>query len=116
MKALKDIIYKVSLLSTIGDMDSNVRDIAFDSRKVQKGTALAAIKGTQTDGHAYIDQAVETGATVIICEDMPQQEAEGVAYVQVADSAKALGIMASNFDDQPSEKLKVVASTGTNGK
>ncbi|HLT08928.1 MAG TPA: UDP-N-acetylmuramoyl-L-alanyl-D-glutamate--2,6-diaminopimelate ligase [Cyclobacteriaceae bacterium] len=116
MKALKDIIYKVSLLSTIGDMDSNVRDIAFDSRKVQKGTAFVAIKGTQTDGHAYIDQAVETGATAIICEEMPQQKAEGVAYVQVADSAKALGIMASNFYDQPSEKLKVVAITGTNGK
>lgn len=116
MKALKDILYKVSLVSTYGDMDSSVAHIAFDSRKVQQGTAFVAISGTQVDGHQFINQALQNGATSVICTTLPEAKVQGIAYVQVTDTAKALGIMAANFYDQPSEKLQVVAITGTNGK
>ena len=116
MKVLKDILYKVSLVSTYGDMESSVVQLAFDSRKVSKGTAFVAMKGTQVDGHQYMDQAVQKGATAVICEVMPETKAPQVTYVQVTDTAKALGIMAANFYEHPSENLKVVAITGTNGK
>jgi UDP-N-acetylmuramoyl-L-alanyl-D-glutamate--2,6-diaminopimelate ligase len=116
MKALKDILYKVSLTSTIGDMELGLEGIAFDSRKVTKGVAFVAVKGTQADGHEYIGAALEKGATFIICEELPKVLKEGITYVEVTDSSKALGIMASNFYENPSEKLKLVAVTGTNGK
>ncbi len=116
MKVLKDILYKVSLTSTIGDMDRQVSSIVFDSRKVVERSAFVAIAGTQVDGHEFITTALEKGATVIICERLPEAIIEGITYVQVVNSAKALGIMASNFFDNPSEKIKVVGVTGTNGK
>ncbi len=116
MKVLKDILYKVSLTSTTGDMEVKVKDIAFDSRLVSSGTAFVAIPGTQVDGHDFIPKALESGATIIVCQKLPETLVSGVTYVEVVNSAKALGIMASNFYDNPSEKLKVVAITGTNGK
>lgn len=116
MKAIKDILYKVSLVSTHGDMEAGVDQIVFDSRKVAKGSAFVAVSGTQVDGHRFIPQAIEEGATVIICEQLPDTAVEGVTYVQVLNAQKALGIMAANFYDHPSEKLKVIAITGTNGK
>lgn len=116
MKVLKDILYKVSLTSTIGDMERRVSSIVFDSRKVEERSAFVAVPGTQVDGHDFIATALEKGATVIICEKLPEVIVEGITYVQVVNSAKALGIMASNFFDNPSEKIKVVAVTGTNGK
>ncbi|RIW18728.1 UDP-N-acetylmuramoyl-L-alanyl-D-glutamate--2,6-diaminopimelate ligase [Algoriphagus lacus] len=116
MKVLKDILYKVSLTSTIGDMERRVSGIVFDSRKVEERSAFVAVPGTQVDGHEFISTALEKGATVIVCERLPEVIQEGITYVQVVNSAKALGIMASNFFDNPSEKIKVVAVTGTNGK
>ncbi len=116
MKVLKDILYKVSLTSTIGDMERRVSGIVFDSRKVEERSAFVAVPGTQVDGHEFIPTALQKGATVIICERLPEALQEGITYVQVVNSAKALGIMASNFFDNPSEKIKVVAVTGTNGK
>jgi UDP-N-acetylmuramoyl-L-alanyl-D-glutamate--2,6-diaminopimelate ligase len=116
MKILKDILYKVSLTSTMGDMERAVDSIVFDSRQVVRDSAFVAIAGTQVDGHEYIATAIEKGASVIIGEKLPESLLPGVTYVQVANSAKALGIMASNFFDNPSEKIKVVAVTGTNGK
>lgn len=116
MKILKDILYKVSLTSTIGDMEIRVSSIAFDSRNVMAGSAFVAITGTQVDGHEFIASALTKGATVIICEKLPEEISEGITYVQVVNSAKALGIIASNFFDNPSEKIKVVGVTGTNGK
>ncbi|WP_143959941.1 UDP-N-acetylmuramoyl-L-alanyl-D-glutamate--2,6-diaminopimelate ligase [Litoribacter populi] len=116
MKVLKDILYKAPLTSTIGNMDVEISEIVFDSRKVTQDCAFVAIRGTQADGHAFIDKAVEQGANAIICQDLPETQVAGVTYVQVADSAKALGIMASNYYGNPSEKLKIVAVTGTNGK
>ena len=116
MNILKDILYKVSLTSTTGDMEVAVKDIVFDSRKVGKGSAFVAIKGTQVDGHEYISAALEKGASIVVCEILPQEITPGVTYVQVVNSAKALGIMAANFYGNPSEKMSVVAVTGTNGK
>lgn len=116
MNVLKDILYKVSLTSTNGDMERKVSDVVFDSRKVFENCAFVAVKGTQVDGHDFIALALEKGATTIICEQLPEALATGITYIQVVDSAKALGIMAANFYGNPSEKIKVVAVTGTNGK
>ncbi|WP_026955269.1 UDP-N-acetylmuramoyl-L-alanyl-D-glutamate--2,6-diaminopimelate ligase [Algoriphagus vanfongensis] len=116
MKVLKDILYKVSLISTSGDMEVDVKNIVFDSRKVEDGSAFVAIAGTQVNGHDYIAAALEKGAKAIICEDLPENLTEGITWVQVGDSAKALGIMASNYYGNPSDEIQVVAITGTNGK
>ena len=116
MPALKDILYRVSLLSVSGNMDTDIVSIAFDSRKVEVGSAFIAIRGTQVDGHDYIEKAIEAGAAAIICEQMPAQLNEGLAYVAVKDSSQALGYMAANFHGRPSEKLTLVGVTGTNGK
>ncbi|MHA7129879.1 UDP-N-acetylmuramoyl-L-alanyl-D-glutamate--2,6-diaminopimelate ligase [Algoriphagus namhaensis] len=116
MKVLKDILYRVSLTSTIGDMEQGLEDIAFDSRKVKEGSAFVAVRGTQVDGHAFIDQAIARGAKIIICEAIPEKIDATVTYVEVKDTSKALGIMAANYFGSPSEKIKVVAVTGTNGK
>ena len=116
MKVLKDILYKVSLTSTKGDMGVEVDEINFDSRLVKSGSVFVAIKGTQSDGHEFIDSALEKGASAIVCEQMPDQIKENITYVQVVDSSQSLGIMAANYYENPSEKLKLVAVTGTNGK
>ncbi|EMR03540.1 UDP-N-acetylmuramoyl-L-alanyl-D-glutamate--2,6-diaminopimelate ligase [Cesiribacter andamanensis] len=116
MPVLQDILYKIRLLAVSGPTDIAVVDIAFDSRQVSPGSMFVAIRGTQSDGHAFIAQAIEKGAAVIMAETLPTQQAEGVTWLQVADTAAALGIAAANFWGNPSEKLKIVAVTGTNGK
>jgi len=116
MKELKDILYKVSLTSTIGNMEVEVDDVVFDSRKVKDGCVFVAVKGTQVDGHEYIEQAVSGGAVAIVCEILPNKTSKDITYVQVSNTAKALGIIASNFYDNPSEYIQIVAITGTNGK
>jgi UDP-N-acetylmuramoyl-L-alanyl-D-glutamate--2,6-diaminopimelate ligase len=116
MKVLKDILYKVSLTSTVGDMERNVSEIVFDSRKANKNAAFVAIKGTQVDGHQFIQVAIEKGAGTIVCEELPENLDKEVTYVQVQNASLALGRMASNYYENPSERLKLVAVTGTNGK
>lgn len=116
MALLKDILYKVSLQSVSGDMEAEVKNIAFDSRKVEEGTVFVAVKGTRVDGHDYIEKAISIGASAVICELLPKSLDPNVAYVQVKSSEEALGIMASNFYGNPSRKLKLVGITGTNGK
>lgn len=97
-------------------MDREVKGIAFDSRKVEAGFAFVAVQGTLSDGHDFIGKAIDLGATAIVCERLPESISETVTYVTVRNSAQALGIMAANFYDNPSEKLKLVGVTGTNGK
>ncbi len=116
MKELKDILYKVSLTSTYGNMNVTIGGICFDSRKVERGFLFVAIKGTVSDGHTFISKAIDLGATVIVCERLPESITESVTFVTVKDTANALGIMASNFYDNPSRKLKLTGVTGTNGK
>lgn len=93
-----------------------VKDIQIDSRKVTEGSVFVAIRGVQADGHAFIDKAVDLGATVIVCEDVPQVTRENVIYVQVANTHEAVAYMAHNYYDEPSKKIKIVGVTGTNGK
>ena len=113
---IKDIIVNCNLLELVGDKDLDITKVSFDSRQVEPGTLFFAVKGTQTDGHAYIDKAVEQGASAIICEQMPSTMKEGVTYIRVDDSAYVLGIGASNFYGNPSRSLKLTGVTGTNGK
>lgn len=116
MADLKNILYKVSLTSSFGDMNADVKGICFDSRKVQPGFLFVAVKGTLSDGHQFIQKAIDLGASVIVCEKLPDTVKETLTYVTVKDSAAALGIIASNYFGNPSEKLKLVGVTGTNGK
>ncbi|MDH4058232.1 MAG: UDP-N-acetylmuramoyl-L-alanyl-D-glutamate--2,6-diaminopimelate ligase [Cyclobacteriaceae bacterium] len=116
MSELKDIVYKVSLTSSYGNMDVKVSGICFDSRKVQPGFLFVAVKGTQSDGHQFISKAVELGASAIVCEKLPDTIYEKATYVTVKNSAKSLGVIAANFFGNPSQKLKLVGVTGTNGK
>lgn len=116
MKILKDIIYKTGILDVSGSTEISVADVCFDSRKVKEGSLFVAVKGTQVDGHQYIKAVIEQGAVAIVCELLPKVQAEGVTYVRVSDSATALAHIASNFYGNPSEKIKLVGVTGTNGK
>ena len=93
-----------------------VTDVQIDSRKVQKGSLFIAVKGAAADGHKFIEGSIEKGAVAIVCEQMPSSIKEGITYVQTTNSAQAAGLIAHNFYDQPSLKLKLVGVTGTNGK
>lgn len=116
MKLLKDILYKCGIEDLAGKTHLAIDKITYDSRAVSKHTLFVAIKGTQSDGHDYIEKAVELGANAIICEQFPDDLDEDVTYIKVANSAYALAIAASNFYDNPSEELKLIGITGTNGK
>jgi UDP-N-acetylmuramoyl-L-alanyl-D-glutamate--2,6-diaminopimelate ligase len=113
---IKEIIVNCNLLELIGDKDIDITKVSFDSRTVEPGTMFFAVKGTQTDGHAYIDTALEKGASAIVCEKLPKSLKEGVTYIRVDDSAYVLGVGVSNFYGNPSKSLKLVGVTGTNGK
>lgn len=112
---LSDILKGVHLLSAVS-VDPEVKDICFDSRKVGKGSCFVAQVGTQVDGHDFIGAAVKAGAVAVVCQRMPEKLQEGVAYVLVENSDWALGVMADNYFDHPSSKMRLVGITGTNGK
>src|SRR5215475_5086610 len=116
MASLQDILYKVSIRSFIGPRERVIDDIVTDSRLAGAGALFIAVKGTHTDGHQYIPAVIAAGAVAIVCEDLPAEQKEGVSYVQVEDSAASAGIIAHNNDSQPTEKIKLVGVTGTNGK
>ncbi|HPW64084.1 MAG TPA: UDP-N-acetylmuramoyl-L-alanyl-D-glutamate--2,6-diaminopimelate ligase [Cyclobacteriaceae bacterium] len=116
MAELKDILYRVHITSTSGSMNVDVKGICFDSRKVRPGYLFVAVKGTQSDGHAFIEKSVADGAIAIIAEKLPESISDKITYVTVKDSAKALGIVAANFYGNPSAKIKLIGVTGTNGK
>ena len=97
-------------------LDPEVSDICFDSRKVGKGSCFVAQVGTKVDGHAFIDATIQAGAVAVVCQQLPKQLQDGVAYVVVENSDKALGVMADNYYGHPSRQLKLVGITGTNGK
>lgn len=116
MKKLSDILYKVSTTAAHGSTDIDIADVQIDSRKLTQGGLFVAVKGVAVDGHQFIDRALDLGAVAIVCEALPAQLKEGITYIQAGDSAEAAGIIAHNFYDQPSQKLKLVGVTGTNGK
>jgi len=116
LKLLREILYKVELLQTSGNTNILVAGFHFDSRTVESESLFVAVRGLNSDGHDFILQAIEKGATSVICEKMPEQIPSGVTFAVVRCSKKALGMVASNFFENPSEKLRLVGVTGTNGK
>ena len=116
MRKLIDILNKVESISIHGKTDIDVFAVTFDSRKVEKSSLFVAQKGLSFDGHLFIEKAIESGANSIICEVLPDNLQNGITYVSVLDSNKALAIVASNFYENPSSKLKLIGVTGTNGK
>jgi UDP-N-acetylmuramoyl-L-alanyl-D-glutamate--2,6-diaminopimelate ligase len=113
---LSEILYKISLQAVSGKTDIEINKIVFDSRQVEKGSLFVAIGGTQVDGHQFIAKAIEMGASAILCEHLPASLNEEITYIQVENSARAMGFAAANFYQHPSKKLKLVGVTGTNGK
>ncbi|WP_342647215.1 UDP-N-acetylmuramoyl-L-alanyl-D-glutamate--2,6-diaminopimelate ligase [Mucilaginibacter sp. CSA2-8R] len=116
MRFLSDILEGLAFTELQGAADVEITNVVFDSRKVVPGSLFVAVRGTAVDGHDYIEQAVKDGAVVIVCEDLPGHTADEADYLMVANSAAALAMLASNFYDNPSAKLKLVGVTGTNGK
>lgn len=116
MALLKDILYNINITSVSGNFAAEINDVQIDSRSVTKGTCFIAIKGNSYDGHIYIDKAISNGATVIVCEYLPEKTEPNVYYIVAENSASAAGFIANNFYDHPSEKIKLVGVTGTNGK
>jgi UDP-N-acetylmuramyl-tripeptide synthetase len=113
---LKDILYKVAIESVNGATTVAVGKIEFDSRKIEKNDVFVAIRGSVSDGHDYIQKAIELGAVAIVCDSFPDTFENGITYVQVKDTNKALAFMAANYFENPSKDLKLVGITGTNGK
>ncbi|MDW8295527.1 MAG: UDP-N-acetylmuramoyl-L-alanyl-D-glutamate--2,6-diaminopimelate ligase [Raineya sp.] len=113
---LQKLLSQVPIISVYGNENIEINRIQFDSRQVQGGDIFVATQGTQVDGHNFIPQAIEAGAKVIVCEKLPENLLSHITYIHTSDSAEALGIMASNFYDNPSRKLRLVGVTGTNGK
>jgi UDP-N-acetylmuramoyl-L-alanyl-D-glutamate--2,6-diaminopimelate ligase len=116
MKQLKDLLFGVSLKAVSGTTAIEVSELCFDSRKATSLDVFIAIRGTQADGHGFIEKALGQGAIAVICEALPENLKDGVTYVEVEDSQKALAIMAANFYENPSRNLRLVGVTGTNGK
>jgi UDP-N-acetylmuramyl-tripeptide synthetase len=113
---LKDILYKVAIESVHGSTNVAVGKIEFDSRKIEKNDVFVAIRGSISDGHDYIQKAIELGAVAIVCDSFPDKFENGITYAQVKDTNKALAFMAANYFEDPSKDLKLVGITGTNGK
>lgn len=116
MKILKDILYKVAIESVTGSTEIAIHKIDFDSRKIEENDVFVAIRGTLSDGHDYIEKAIQLGAVAIICDALPENIEKGITYIKVKDTNTALAFMAANYFGNPSEKLKLVGVTGTNGK
>lgn len=113
---LKDLLRSIRVMEIIGNIENEISGVAIDSRKITKGGVFVAMKGTQVDGHKFIPKAIELGAAAILCENLPDSLEEGVTYVVVPDTEDVVGEVATRFYGNPSEKLKLVGVTGTNGK
>ena len=116
MALLQDILYKAGIRSVIGRTDVVIQNVQSDSRKLSQDSLFIAIRGVNSDGHQFIEKAVQGGAVAIVSEEQPRMMKEGITYVQVENSTIAAGYIAHNFYGQPSEKIKLVGVTGTNGK
>lgn len=116
MRNINDILKQCKVIEVVGDGNQTVSGLAFDSRKCSDEMAFFAIKGTQVDGHDFIDKVIEQGCKVIVCEHIPSAIVDEVTYYVVDNTAKSLGYAASEFYGRPSEKIRLVGVTGTNGK
>lgn len=113
---LRNILLDLEIVEQVGNIDISICDIVFDSRKVQTGCLFVAQRGTQIDGHNFIESAIKDGAKAIVLEQMPDELKKDVTYIKVKNSSKALALLARNYYDNPSSKLKLIGITGTNGK
>lgn len=113
---LKEILKAITIKTILGDAGKDITGIEIDSRNVKAGNLFVAVKGTQTDGHAYIAKAVGNGASAVVCENLPDSPDSNVTYVQVADTEEAVGKLATHFFGDPTSKLDLIGVTGTNGK
>ena len=116
MSTLKDILYKVAIEAVKGPTDIAINKMDFDSRKIEVNDVFVAIRGSISDGHDFIEKAIQKGATAVICDTFPDNINKEVTYVQVKDTNSALAFMAANYFGEPSKNLKLVGITGTNGK
>ncbi|NOR33561.1 MAG: UDP-N-acetylmuramoyl-L-alanyl-D-glutamate--2,6-diaminopimelate ligase, partial [Bacteroidales bacterium] len=113
---LKKIIEGLKINRLYGDASLEISRITFDSREVRKGDLFVAIRGTEADGHSFIEKAISAGAVAVVSQDKPISENQTVSWIYVSDSRKALALMASTFYGHPSRELQLVGITGTNGK
>lgn len=113
---LKEIISGISITEVLGNTDKDIQGIHIDSRKIEPGHLFVAVRGTQTDGHAYIDKAIEKGASAIVCETLPEDFREDIIYIKVENTEDAVGKLATTFYGNPTDKLELIGVTGTNGK
>ena len=113
---LIELLKNVEVLNTFGNTEVEITGVNIDSRRIETGHLFVAIPGTQTDGHKFIPKAIELGAAAILCEQMPEEQVEGVTYIVVESTENIVGTVATNFFGDPSRKLKLVGVTGTNGK
>ncbi len=113
---IEEILNGIEVVSVTGTKNRDVTGIEFDSRKVKKDSLFVAIKGYKSDGHDFVNSAIASGASSIICEILPEKPDKNICWIKTGDSAKALGLAASNFFGNPSRSLKLVGVTGTNGK
>ena len=113
---LKELLKDIHVIAIVGSEDVEITDVNIDSRRIKDGHLFIAMKGTQVDGHKFVPKAIELGAKAVMCEDMPEETAEGVTYVQVESTEDVVGKVATTFHGNPSTKLKLVGVTGTNGK
>jgi UDP-N-acetylmuramoyl-L-alanyl-D-glutamate--2,6-diaminopimelate ligase len=116
MMKIEEIIKGIEIVSVTGTKNTDITGIEFDSRKVQKDSMFVAVKGYKSDGHDFINSAITSGASAILCEVLPEKPGKNICWIKTTDSAKALGLAASNFFGNPSSSLKLVGVTGTNGK
>jgi UDP-N-acetylmuramoyl-L-alanyl-D-glutamate--2,6-diaminopimelate ligase len=113
---LVELLNRIPVLEIHGENNREVSELVFDSRKISENSLYIALRGTVVDGHSFIASSIEKGAIIIVCEDLPENLDENITYIKVKDSSKTLGHLASNFYGNPSEKLKLIGVTGTNGK
>ena len=110
---LNELLKKIQPVDIIGSTDKEIAGVCIDSRQAERGYLFMAMRGTQTDGHAYIPAAIGKGAVAVLCEELPQELAEGVTYIRVKDSEEAVGLVATTFYGDPTDKMELVGVTGT---
>ena len=113
---LTELLKNIKPVTVVGDADKEIKGVNIDSRRIEEGHLFVAMKGTQVDGHKFIDKAIELGAVAVLCEDLPENKKDGVCYVQVESTEDVVGKVATLYYGDPSRKLKLVGVTGTNGK
>lgn len=116
MKKLSELLDNVRVIEIYNDNDPEITGLEYDSRRVEQGSCFFAVVGATNDGHDYIDSAIERGASAVVCQTMPKSRHQGISYIIVEDSNIAMAAIASSFYDHPSEQLRLVGVTGTNGK